>query len=261
MSRFATVLGTRIDAVSEKECVDTMIRWARRGEARYVCACNVHSVVSARRDPAFARVLAEADLCVPDGAPVAWSLRRSGFRRQQRVAGPDIMWHCLQRAAQDQLPVFFYGATQTTLAALIGRLRHELPDLRIAGSFAPPFRRLTSEEDRLIIESIRRSGARLVFVALGCPKQEAWMRSHRKALPGVALGAGAAFDFLAGTQERAPRWIRAAGLEWAHRLWQEPRRLWRRYFVTNTLFLAWTLRELLGGRLPAFRAGRPGGRP
>jgi N-acetylglucosaminyldiphosphoundecaprenol N-acetyl-beta-D-mannosaminyltransferase len=260
MSESARVLGTRIDAVSEEECVETMIAWAKRGESRYVCACNVHSVVSARNDPSFAFVLARADLCVPDGAPVAWSLRRSGLRRQQRVAGPDVMWRSLQRATEEKLPVFFYGATQGTLAALVGRLRRDLPDLCIAGTFAPPFRRLTAEEDGLIVETIRRSGARLVFVALGCPKQEAWMLSHRDVLPGVALGAGAAFDFLAGTQERAPLWMRSAGLEWLHRLWQEPRRLWRRYLVTNTLFLVWTLGEMLSARSPALRANPPGGK-
>lgn len=247
------VLGTRIDALSLEGCVETMIAWARRGERRSVCACNVHSLVSAKRDADFARVLAEADLCVPDGAPVAWRLRQAGFPGQERVAGPDIMRRCLERAAEAGLPVFFYGGTRGTLLALTARLRRELPDLRIAGTISPPFRPLTIDEDRRVTAAIEASGARMVFVGLGCPKQEAWMVSHRDVLPGVALGAGAAFDFLAGLQPRAPRWMREHGLEWLHRLLHEPRRLWRRYLVTNTLFLAWTLREVLG-------AGFPGGK-
>ena len=244
----APVLGARIHAISLEMCVEYMIGWARHGEPRCVVACNVHSLVSARQSERFASVLARADLCVPDGAPVAWRLRQQGFPAQRRVAGPDVMWRCLERAAQTGLPVFFYGGTEETLEALVTRLRQDLPALRIAGTLAPPFRPLTPREDRGVMRTIVRSGARLVFVALGCPRQEAWILSHRGELPGVALAAGAAFDFIAGTQRRAPRWMQRAGLEWLHRLCSEPRRLWRRYVVTNGLFLAWTLGELLRGK-------------
>lgn len=244
------VLGTRIDAVSLEDCVEHMIGWARRGETRCVCACNVHTVVSARLDPGFASVIASADLCVPDGAPVAWRLRGQGFPRQARVSGPDVMRRCCERAAEAGLPVFLYGSSEATLARLAANLRRQFPALRIAGCLAPPFRALTAGEDALVTRAIAESGARVVFVALGCPRQEAWMLSHRHSIRAVMLGAGAAFDFLAGTKRRAPRWMQAAGLEWLHRLYCEPRRLWWRYLMTNSLFLAWSLGELLGARAP-----------
>jgi N-acetylglucosaminyldiphosphoundecaprenol N-acetyl-beta-D-mannosaminyltransferase len=244
----ALVLGSRVHAVSLELCVERMIAAARRGESGYVCACNAHSLVSARRDADFARALAQADLCVPDGAPVAWRLRGSGFAQQARVSGPDVMLRCCARAAEAGLPVYFYGATAETLGQLVRALRARFPSLRVAGACAPPFRELSAAEDALMVRAIVESGARIVFVGLGCPKQESWMLAHRGALPAVMLGAGAAFDFLAGAQARAPLWMQHAGLEWLHRLCSEPRRLWRRYLVTNTLFVVWSLRELLGGR-------------
>ena len=237
----APVLGTCIDAVSLEDSVDLMIAWAQRGESRYVCACNAHALVSARLDAAVARALEGADLRVPDGAPVAWRLRGRGFAHQPRVSGPEVMARCCARAAEDGLPVFLYGSTEATLEQLARTLRARWPALPIAGWLAPPFRELTPAEDAAAVRAIAESGARIVFVALGCPKQEAWMLAHRGALAAVMLGAGAAFDFLAGTQPRAPRWMQRAGLEWLHRLWHEPHRLWRRYLVTNTLFLAWSL--------------------
>jgi N-acetylglucosaminyldiphosphoundecaprenol N-acetyl-beta-D-mannosaminyltransferase len=241
----AEVLGIRIHALSLEACAERMIDWARRGESRYVCACNVHAVVSARLDPEIALAIGGADLRVPDGAPIAWRLRGRGYPHQRRVGGPDLMRRCCARAAQAGLPVFLYGSTEATLAQLDARLRRDFPALRIAGSLAPPFRAPTPAEDAQMTRAIADSGARIVFVALGCPKQERWMRAHRGRLPAVMLGAGAAFDFLAGVQPRAPHWMQAAGLEWLHRLWREPRRLWRRYAATNTLFLVWSLRERL----------------
>ena len=242
----AKVLGMRIDAASAEAYAERMLAWAKRGEARSVCACNVHTVVSARLSPDFAWVIDHADLRVPDGAPVAWRVRRQGFPQQERVSGPDLMWLCCARAAEEGVPVFLYGSSKATLARLSIRLRRAFPALRIAGSHAPPFRPTNSEEDAQVVRAIAKSGARLVFVGLGCPKQEAWMLYHRATIPAVMLGAGAAFEFLAGTKRRAPHWMQASGLEWLHRLCSEPRRLWQRYLVTNTLFLVWSLGERLG---------------
>jgi len=244
----AAVLGTRVDAASAEAYADRMLTWAHRGESRCVCACNVHTVVSARLSRDFAWLIDHADLRVPDGAPIAWHLRRDGFSQQQRVSGPDLMWQCCARAADEGLPVFLYGSSDATLEQLAARLRRAFPALRIAGSLAPPFRPPNSQEDARVVRAIANSGARLVFVGLGCPKQEAWMLYHRDSIPAVMLGAGAAFDFHAGTVQRAPLWMQRAGLEWLHRLCQQPGRLWQRYLVTNTLFLAWTLAELLGLR-------------
>ncbi len=245
----ARVLGSHIDALGWKGCLERIALWAARGESRAVVQCNVHSVVTARRDPGFAAAVRAADLAVPDGWPVAWRLRSLGFADQERIGGPDLMWRCCALAARSGQPVYLYGSDAPTLERLRARLREAFPRLRLAGWCAPPFRALTAAEDAQVVEAIEHSGARIVFVALGCPKQEAWMAQHRGRIHAVMLGVGAAFGFHAGVARRAPRWMRAHGLEWLHRLLAEPRRLWRRYLVTNTLFIAYLAGEWL-------RAGR-----
>lgn len=247
----AHVVGAYIDAVDRAGCLERIFGWARRHESRYACLCNVHSVVTARRDPAFRRAIGDADLAVPDGAPVAWRLRALGFAGQSRVSGPDLMWSCCARAEAECVPVFLVGGGPETLRRLSAHLANEFPRLEVAGCYAPPFRPLTVEEDRQLTTAITDSGAGIVFVALGCPKQEQWMADHRGRIPAVMIGLGAAFDFHAGTIRRAPTWMQDAGLEWLHRLLSEPRRLWRRYLVTNTLFCAYLLAEMLGGRRAA----------
>jgi N-acetylglucosaminyldiphosphoundecaprenol N-acetyl-beta-D-mannosaminyltransferase len=244
----AEVVGSRIDALGWSECLDRIIGWAARRESRYVCLCNVHSVVTARRAPEFGRVLNEADLAAPDGAPIAWRLRMLGFRGQPRISGSELMSGCCARAAQEGLAVLLYGGSPETLRRLAARLVRRFPGIQIAGCISPPFRELTADEDAQVTRAIEGSGARIVFVGLGCPKQEEWMAGHRGRIRAVMIGVGAAFDFHAGVVRRAPRWMRQAGLEWLHRLLSEPRRLWRRYFVTNTLFLAYLFGEVVDGR-------------
>ena len=238
----ANVLGTRIDAVSWEQASARILRWAQTDGAttsRMVCACNVHMVVSARRDPELADALARADLCTPDGAPIAWLMRRQGWPEQQRISGPDLMWHLLRDAERLQVPVFLLGGAQLTLEKLRTKLRDEFPQLRLAGQCSPPFQQLSAEDERHINRLIETSGARLVLVGLGCPKQEKWMASQRGRLPAVMIGVGAAFDYHAGTLPRAPLRWQQTGLEWLYRLIKEPWRLFRRYLVTNTLFLLW----------------------
>jgi N-acetylglucosaminyldiphosphoundecaprenol N-acetyl-beta-D-mannosaminyltransferase len=234
------VQGTAIDAGGFDAAVERILAWAHAGEARIVCCCNVHSVVTAQREPAFAAALAAADLATPDGAPVAWLMRRRGAAAQQRVSGPDLMQACLARAASEALPVALMGATTLTLERLRAELQHRWPALRLVASISPPFRTLSAAEDAALVDQLRASGARLVFVGLGCPKQELWMAAHRGQLDAVMLGVGAAFDFLAGTQKRAPPWMRRVGLEWLHRLGQSPLRLGWRYLNTNSAFV-WRL--------------------
>jgi N-acetylglucosaminyldiphosphoundecaprenol N-acetyl-beta-D-mannosaminyltransferase len=237
--RRVTVLGSPIDAVSMDEAVQRVVQWGRRRESRVVCICNVHSVVEARRNAALAHAIAGADLATPDGAPVAWMLRRLGVPEQQRVSGPDLMEAACAVAARSGLPIFLFGSTDETLQALDANLRARWPDLRVAGRLAPPFRDLGAEEDADIVRRINESGAGIVWVGLGCPKQERWMAAHRGNVQAVMVGVGAAFDFHAGVRARAPRWMQERGLEWLHRLAAEPRRLARRYVVTNCVFL-WT---------------------
>jgi N-acetylglucosaminyldiphosphoundecaprenol N-acetyl-beta-D-mannosaminyltransferase len=244
----AHVVGAYIDAVDCGDCLNRIFEWVARRESRYICLCNAHSVVTARRDPGFGRTLNEADLAVPDGAPVAWRLGALGYPGQPRVSGSELMWKCCARAAGSGVSVFLYGSRPETLRRLSARLIHEYPRLKIAGCYSPPFRDLTSAEDVQVVDAINDSGAGLVFVSLGCPKQETWMAGHRGRVHAAMMGVGAAFEFHAGTAKRAPRWMQNMGLEWLHRLASEPQRLWRRYFVTNTLFLAFLLAESLGVR-------------
>ena len=234
-----------VDIIDMAGAVRTIAGWASSRESRFVCLCNVHSVVTARQDEAFARALATADLATADGAPVAWMLRRLGATTQQRVTGPDLMLEYMAHSARDREPVFLYGSTDATLASLRRSLLARWPDLVIAGTWSPPFRALTAEEDEAAVQAIHDSGARTVWVSLGCPKQELWMAEHRGRVRAVMVGVGAAFDFHAGTVPRAPRWMRDHGLEWLHRLLSEPRRLWRRYLLTNLAFIALASRQLL----------------
>jgi N-acetylglucosaminyldiphosphoundecaprenol N-acetyl-beta-D-mannosaminyltransferase len=244
----ASVLGAPIDAISWEGALQRIGMWAQTRESRYVCICNAHSVVTASQDPKLAEALRAADMATPDGAPVAWMLRRLGYPSQQRINGPDLMLrYCDYGAARGQ-SIFLMGSRAETLSALQLRLAGQFPALRIAGSASPPFRPLTPDEDTELVEQINRSGASVVFVGLGCPKQEQWMHANRGRVRGVMIGVGAAFDFHAGTIQRAPTLMRDNGLEWLHRLFMEPRRLWKRYLVTNSAFALGAARQLLLGR-------------
>lgn len=211
--------------------------WSSGHESRYVCISNVHSVVTARCDPSFASVLSGADLVTPDGAPVAWMLRKQGFVHQERINGPDLMWRSCSYLAEKKQSIYLYGGSEQTLQLLVQKLKMSFPRLTIAGTYSPPFRDLTADENAKIVRNINESGAGVVWVGLGCPKQERWMAARRGEINAVMIGVGAAFDYHAGTLKRAPRWMQDSGLEWAHRLASEPRRLWKRYLVSNSVFL------------------------
>jgi N-acetylglucosaminyldiphosphoundecaprenol N-acetyl-beta-D-mannosaminyltransferase len=231
------VVGLPIDVLDWDQTISCIFEWARRRESRTVCVCDVHSVVRARRDNAHAEAILSADLVTPDGAPVAWMLRRKGHRGQQRISGPDLMWACCRMAAEAGTEMFLYGATPNTLRHLEQRLRQDFPGINIVGAISPPFRNLSAEEDAAIVDQINSSAARIVWVGLGCPKQEAWMKAHHHRIHAVMVGVGAAFDFHAGVVKRAPPWMRRSGFEWFHRILQDPRRLAKRYLVSNTTFL------------------------
>lgn len=251
------ILGLPIDAVSWPDATDRILEWADRGECRAVCVVNVHSLMTARRSAAHAEAIRSADLVTPDGAPVAWMLRRKGHVGQSRISGPDLMWQCCRAAAERRLKMFLFGATPGTLGRLRQNLSAAFPGIRIVGALSPPFRALSAEEDAAVIATINGSGAQIVWLGLGCPKQEAWLHAHRGRIGAVMVGVGAAFDFHAGLVKRAPLWLRRCGLEWLYRLWQEPRRLASRYLVMNTRFILAALRELLNRR-PAWDGDRQG---
>jgi len=233
----ATVLGASIDVLEWDTALNRIGSWAAAHESRYVCLCNSHSVVTTRQDAEFGRIVEAADMATPDGAPVAKMIRQFGFPGQQRINGPDLMWKYCAVAAQRGESIYLYGGKTATLELLQKRLLEQFPGLVIAGVYSPPFRAATAEEDQADVERINASGAGTVWVSLGCPKQEQWMAAHKNRINAVMIGVGAAFDYHAGTMQRAPLWMQRSGLEWLHRLVSEPGRLWQRYLVTNTIFV------------------------
>lgn len=240
-----SILGARIDAISWDEAIAHIVASGAAHESAYICICNVHSVVTAARDPDFMKIINNADMATPDGAPIAWALRALGFPAQERINGPDLMWKYLEAAQRLHQTVFFYGSTDATLEKLRKCIAQQFPQLQVGGMHAPPFRPLAFEEDAAETATINRSGANVVFVGLGCPKQEQWMAAHQGKINAVMIGVGAAFDYHSGVVKRAPPWLQRHGLEWLYRLASEPRRLWKRYVITNTLFIIGFSRQLI----------------
>jgi len=240
------VLGVRIDSTDYASATRQILDWAHEMESRYVCAANVHMVMEAYDSPMFQRIVNGADLVTPDGMPLVWMLRAKGRSGQGRVYGPTLMLQVLEAAVREGIPVGFYGGSWLVVTALSERMKARLAGLSVAFVHSPPFRSLTPEEDTQVVEQIRASGARILFVGLGCPKQERWMAEHRGRVPAVMLGVGAAFDVYAGLKRQAPGWIQAIGLEWLFRLFQEPGRLWRRYLYHNPRFVVLAIADLLG---------------
>lgn len=217
-----------------------ILRFAAFGAAHrssYVCCVNSHMCVEAHQDPAFAAVVNNADFATADGMPMLNKLNRTHGLKQERVAGNDIMPALMAEAERQGLGVYLYGGKREVLDSIVARAAKDLPRLRIAGSEAPPFRVLTATEIEEAVERINSSGAHILLVSLGCPKQEKWMASMKGRINAIMLGMGGAFLLYAGVDTRAPKWMRDLSLEWAYRFALEPRRLWKRYLVTNTAFL------------------------
>ena len=203
----------------------------------FALADNVHTSVIAKEDSAYRDVLNQAAFVFSDGKPVAFLQQKSGIVGAERVAGPDFMQHMFRNTQDGSVSHFFYGSSQETIDSLRKKLTAKYPGINIAGMYSPPFRPLTKEEDEAAIEMINSSGADIVWIGLGAPRQEKWMNAHKGVIKGVMMGVGAGFDFHAGTIKRAPYWIQKVGLEWLYRLTQDPKRLFKRYIVTNAKFV------------------------
>ena len=249
------VLGVEVSAVDMPLALSTIFGWIDRGEPNYVCVTGVHGVMESRRDESLRRIHNAAGLVTPDGMPLVWIGRSRGLTHMRRVYGPDLMHACCAASEEGGYRHFLYGGTDDLLARLGARLRERYPGLTIAGTFAPPFRPLTDEEDDEVVRRIGDSGADVVWVGLSTPKQERWMAAHVGRVGAtVLIGVGAAFDFLSGVKRQAPRWMQQSGLEWCFRFAAEPRRLWRRYLVNNPLFVGQLLARAVAVNLGRRRA-------
>ncbi|MCC9166771.1 WecB/TagA/CpsF family glycosyltransferase [Pontibacter harenae] len=211
----------------------------------YVCFANAHMLIEAYKDKSFNKILNQANVATPDGGPLSKLMNLLYGGKQDRVAGMDLLPRLLQEAAVRGKSVYFYGSTNEVLSAVVNTAQQNLPNLKIAGSYSPPFRKLSDEEDESIVNMINEANPDLVFVALGCPKQERWMADHKGRVKACMLGVGQAYMTYAGLEKRLPKWARDLSLEWVYRLYQEPGRLWKRYLHTNSLFVLLTLKVLL----------------
>ena len=233
------VLGIGISPTSYEEATRAIVQAAKARVPALVSCYAVHALVTASCEPALRQKANAFDMITPDGQPVRWALNllyRAGLR--QRVYGPELMLRLCGAAAGAGIPIYLYGGTPEVVEQLCKNLNTKFPALRIAGYESPPFRALTREEDEQVVARINGSGAGIVFIGLGCPKQDVFAYDHRDRIRAVQVCVGAAFDFHAGAKPMAPAWMQRWGLEWLYRLLCEPRRLWRRYLVTNSIFLA-----------------------
>ncbi|HYM45349.1 MAG TPA: WecB/TagA/CpsF family glycosyltransferase [Solirubrobacteraceae bacterium] len=246
----AEVLGIPLAVSDYGEVLDWMDAMVEAGERGYVTAAAVNLVMNAKEDETTMEAVMAATLAVPDGQPLVWALKALGHHEATRIYGPDLMAKHCARAAESGVPIYLYGGRGDAERELLAdRLRGRYPGLRIAGGASPPFRPLTPEEDGALLADIDRSGAQVVWVGTGQPRQEQWMHRMRPRLKAPLLvGVGAAFDFHAGLVKQAPPWMGRSGLEWSYRLMREPRRLWRRYARYNPRFVVAFARQYAGHR-------------
>lgn len=216
--------------------MDAIISTAEKSLNGYVCVANVHMLVEVNRNIQFARIINNATIVTPDGKPLTWAFNLLHGMRQERVAGMDLLPDLINAAIEKKVPVFFYGGSPLLLSATEKYLHNRYRELIVSGFYSPPFRDLTADEEMEIAKRINDSKAKLVFVVLGCPKQEKWMSRMKDKINATMIGVGAALPVFIGQQRRAPKWMQDAGLEWFYRMLQEPRRLFKRYAVTNSIF-------------------------
>ncbi len=244
-----SILGMRVDVTTYADATARIMDWSRSAQSRYVCASNVHMVMETNDSAEFRDVVNGADLVTSDGVPLVWALKALGVPQAERVYGPTLMLHVCEAAAREGVPIALYGGTPESLEEFVLFLHTNYPGIEIACLIAPPFRPPTPEEDAMYTQQIVDSGARIVFVGIGCPKQERWMAAHTDRLDAVLLGMGAAFDFHSGRVRQAPAVMQQLGLEWLFRLIMEPRRLWKRYAKHNPRFVGKFLLQLLGQKI------------
>lgn len=235
--QYCEILKTRINVTDMSKTLEYIDEHLEEMKGNYICVSNVHTTVMSYEDENYRKIQNEAAMALPDGAPLSMYSRSVGFADAKRVTGPDLMKEMFAISAEKGYRHFFYGATQNTIYDMRRAIERDYPGMIIAGMYAPPFRPLTEEEDKKVIEMLNNANADFVWVGLGAPKQELWMYEHRDKVNSVMIGVGAGFSYIAGYIKRAPKWMQALALEWLYRLLQDPMRLWQRYITTNMKFL------------------------
>jgi len=248
------LISLKVSTGTYKDFLSIFRDYATFRKSSYTCVANVHMLIEAYNDDTFASVVNNADIITPDGMPLAKGLELIYGKKQDRVAGMDLLPDLLKISEKQNLKVFFYGGTQEMLNQTKNYCKKEYPLLDIAGMISPPFRSLTLEEEKGYIERINSSDANFVFVALGCPKQEKWMAAMKGKINACMIGIGGALPVMIGMQKRAPKWMQTTSLEWLFRFAQEPKRLFKRYFYTNSLFLFLFTKEYLKTKLKIFNS-------
>lgn len=243
------ILTMRTDVTLLDLAVSDVLELAHADKGAYVCVSNVHMCMETFDDSAFRHVVNSADLVIPDGRPISWAQKLLGHGDAKQVRGQDIMNELCRLSGNQEVNIGLYGGTSDDLLEqVVQQLTKDYPDIKITYSFSPPFRPLTNEEDQDVVKAINDASVNVLFVGIGCPKQERWMAEHKADLNCVMLGVGAAFDFIAGSKNHAPRWMQKFGLEWLFRLFSEPKRLWKRYLKQNPRFIYYFLQQWLLGK-------------
>lgn len=231
------ILGVKIAAIDMDWLLDFLKRNIKSLHGGYICVANVHTTVTAYEDEEYRTVQNGGILAIPDGGPLSTVGRKRGFKNMKRTTGPSLMGEIFKISAKKGYRHYFYGSTEETLKKLYQALERDYPGVQIVGMYSPPFRPTTKEEDKAIVERINEVEPDFIWVGLGAPKQEKWMAAHQGRVKGLMIGVGAGFDYYAGNIERAPEWMQRSNLEWMYRLIQDPRRLFGRYWHTNTQFI------------------------
>lgn len=244
--RYCNILGTNINVTSMADTLDYVESNLDRLRGSYICVSNVHTTVMSYEDEGYRAIQNSAAMALPDGAPLSKYSRLSGFKDAARVTGPDLMAGLFAVSGKKSYRHFFYGSTQATLDQMRAVIQKDYPGMVVAGMYSPPFRALSADEDEIIVKKINDASPDFIWVGLGAPKQEEWMYAHRGRLNAVAIGVGAGFDYLAGNIRRAPRLLQVLCLEWLYRLIQDPKRLFKRYLVTNAKFIFYIIKEKYG---------------
>jgi N-acetylglucosaminyldiphosphoundecaprenol N-acetyl-beta-D-mannosaminyltransferase len=247
------VIGAPICTLTFDEHISLIIEWAKAYQSKMVCVSNVHMLIEAWEDSYFAEVLKNADLVTPDGMPLVWMLRTMGAKQSQRVAGIDIFCAVCEQASIAQVSIFLLGSKPDVLDKICQRLKSDFPLLKVAGLESPPFSPLSPTADISTVQKINASGAGIVFVSLGCPKQELWMSQYQEKVQAVMIGVGAVFPVYAGVLKQAPEFLQSIGFEWLFRLLQEPKRLWKRYLTTIPIFIYLALKQISFKKNPIFK--------